>query len=184
MTTIAQERNKTYDLVYISIFAVLIAITSWISIPAAVPFTLQTMGVFTAVGILGGRRGTMAVLVYILLGAIGVPVFAGFTGGIHIIAGTTGGYIVGFLLSALVMWGIEKVFGRSRVVLAVSMVAGLLACYAVGTVWFMAVYTRSAGSVGLGAVLGWCVIPFIIPDLIKIAAALFLTKRLSGVIRR
>lgn len=69
------------------------------------PFTLQTMGVFTAVGILGGRRGSMAVLIYILLGIIGIPVFAGFTGGIGVLAGTTGGYIVGFLVSALVMWG-------------------------------------------------------------------------------
>lgn len=103
MTTIAGERNKTQDLVYVSIFAVLIAVCSWISIPAAVPFTLQTMGVFTAVGILGGRRGSMAVLIYILLGIIGIPVFAGFTGGIGVLAGTTGGYIVGFLVSALAM---------------------------------------------------------------------------------
>lgn len=184
MTTMAQERNKTYDLVYISIFAVLIAICSWISVPAAIPFTLQTMGVFTAVGVLGGRRGTWAVLIYILLGAIGVPVFAGFSGGIGVLAGNTGGYIAGFFFSALVMWGIERAFGRSRAVLAISMVAGLLVCYAVGTAWFMAVYARSAGTVGLGVVLGWCVIPFIIPDLIKIAIAMILTRRLSGVIKR
>ena len=90
----AKENNKTYDLVYISMFTVLIAICSWISIPAAVPFTLQTLGVFLAVGILGGKRGTMAVLVYILLGAIGIPVFAGFSGGIGVLTGTTGGFIV------------------------------------------------------------------------------------------
>ena len=183
MTTIAKEQSKTQDLVYISIFAVLIAICSWISIPASVPFTLQTMGVFLAVGILGGRRGTLAVLVYILLGAVGVPVFAGFTGGIGILVGNTGGYIIGFLLSALVMWGMEKLFGRSKVMLGLSMVLGLLACYAVGTAWFMVIYARSAGAIGLGTVLGWCVIPFIIPDIIKIAIALLLTKRLSGVVR-
>lgn len=184
MTTMVRERNKTYDLVYISIFAVLIAVCSWISIPASVPFTLQTMGIFTAVGILGGRRGTMSVLVYILLGIIGVPVFAGFTGGIGILAGNTGGYIVGFLLSALVMWGMEALFGKSRMILALSMITGLLVCYAVGTVWFMAVYAKNAGTVGVGAVLGWCVIPFIIPDLLKIAAAMFLTKRLAGAVRK
>ena len=72
---------KTIDIVYIGIFAVLIAICSWISIPTTVPFTLQTFGVFMAVSILGGMRGTLAVLVYILLGAVGMPVFAGFTGG-------------------------------------------------------------------------------------------------------
>ena len=74
----SRQRNKTYDMAYISMFTVIIAISSWISIPMTVPFTLQTFGVFAAVGILGGRRGTMSVFLYILLGAIGVPVFAGF----------------------------------------------------------------------------------------------------------
>ena len=79
MTTAAATRSKTYDLVYIAVFAVVMAVCSWISIPAQVPFTLQTFGVFMAVGVLGGKRGTMAVLVYVLLGAVGVPVFAGFS---------------------------------------------------------------------------------------------------------
>lgn len=128
------------------------------------------------------KRGAAAVLTYILLGAIGVPVFAGFTGGIGVILGTTGGYIVGFLFSALIMWAFEKLFGSSNIVLAISMLVGLLACYAVGTVWFMAVYAKNSGAVGLGTVLGWCVIPFIIPDLIKIAVSLILTGRLKKVI--
>lgn len=183
MNTNRNHSSKTRDIVYIGIVAAIMAVTSWISIPATVPVTLQTMGVFNAVGLLGGKRGTLAVLVYILLGAIGVPVFAGFSGGIGIILGTTGGYIVGFLFSALVMWGMEKLFGRSSLVLAISMVAGLLACYAIGTVWFMAVYARTSGTVGLGTVLGWCVIPFIIPDLIKIALSLLLTHRLKKVIK-
>ena len=104
MDTEAVARNKTHDMVFIAVFAVLMAICSWISIPMAVPFTLQTFGVFIAVGILGGKNGTLAVLIYIILGAIGVPVFAGFQGGIGVLAGSTGGYIVGFLFSALVMW--------------------------------------------------------------------------------
>ena len=82
MTTTTMSRGKTYDMVYIAVFAVVMAICSWISIPATVPFTLQTFGVFLAVGVLGGKRGTLSILVYILLGAVGVPVFAGFSGGI------------------------------------------------------------------------------------------------------
>ena len=101
MSTIAATRSKTYDIVYIAVFAVIMAICSWISIPAAVPFTLQTFGVFVAVGVLGGKRGTLSILVFILLGAIGVPVFAGFSGGIGVLAGTTGGYIIGFLIVIL-----------------------------------------------------------------------------------
>lgn len=183
METTIRPASKARDMTYIGIMTAIIAICSWISIPATVPVTLQTMGIFLAVGILGGKRGTLAVLVYILLGAIGVPVFAGFSGGIGILLGTTGGYIVGFLFSALLMWGMETLFGKSKLVLAISMAAGLLACYAVGTVWFMAVYAKNAGAVGLGTVLGWCVIPFIIPDLIKIALSLFLTDRLKKAIK-
>lgn len=179
----AKGSNKTLDTIYIGFFAAVIAVCSWISIPTAVPFTLQTLGVFTAVGILGGKRGTLAVLTYILLGAIGVPVFAGFSAGIGVILGTTGGYIAGFLFSALLMWGIEKLFGSNKKVLAVSMVLGLLACYAIGTVWYMTVYSRNSGAIGAGTVLGWCVVPFIIPDLIKIAVSLVLTERLRKVIR-
>ena len=171
MMEAVRQRSKTYDLVYVSIFVVLIAVCSWISIPLTVPVTLQTFGVFIAVGLLGGKRGTLAVLVYILMGAIGIPVFSGFTGGIGILAGTTGGYIVGFLFSALLMWGMEKLFGKDTKVLAGSMILGLAVCYAVGTLWFMAVYAASSGPVGIFTVLGWCVFPFIIPDIAKIVLA-------------
>lgn len=176
----AATKSKTYDMAYIALFTVLMAVCSWISIPMAVPFTLQTFGVFAAVGVLGGKRGTFSVLVYILLGAVGVPVFSGFNGGIGILAGKTGGYIIGFLCSALVMWGMEAALGRKPLIRIVSMVIGLAVCYAFGTAWFMLIYARETGAVGVGAVLGWCVIPFIIPDLIKIALAF----GLSGKLRR
>ena len=178
MSSMEATRSKTYDMAYIAIFAVLMAICSWISIPMAVPFTLQTFGVFMAVGVFGGKRGQLAVLIYILLGAIGVPVFAGFSGGIGVILNTTGGYIVGFLFSALVMWGMEALLGRKPVIQISSMVLGLIVCYALGTAWFMVVYARNTGAVGLGTVLGWCVIPFIIPDLVKIALAFVLSRKI------
>lgn len=181
--TTSSLKMKTLDLVYIAIFAVVMAICSWISIPAAVPFTLQTFGVFMAVGVLGGKRGSLSVLIYLLLGAIGVPVFAGFSGGIGALLGTTGGYIIGFLFSALLMWAMEVLLGRKTWVLGLSMVLGLIVCYAFGTVWFMTVYARESGAIGLGTALGWCVIPFIIPDLIKIALALLLCKQLSKAIK-
>ena len=179
MSTVTATRSKTYDIVYIAVFAVIMAICSWISIPTTVPFTLQTFGVFIAVGILGGKRGTLAVLVYIILGAIGVPVFSGFAGGVGILAGTTGGYIIGFLFSALVMWLMEKIPGKRSVIQVISMIVGLIVCYAFGTAWFMIVYSRANGAVGLAAVLGWCVIPFIIPDFVKIAFAYVLSRKLK-----
>lgn len=176
MNTTEQNKLKTIDLTLIALCAALIAICSWISIPTTVPFTLQTFAVFLTVCLLGGRRGTLAVIVYILLGAVGLPVFAGVKGGLGVLLGTTGGYIVGFLFSALLMWGAEKLFGHKLAVSAVSMVLALIVCYAFGTAWFMVVYSRANGAVALATVLQWCVIPFIVPDLIKIALALALGK--------
>lgn len=162
----------------------LIAICSWISIPLGeVPFTLQTFAVFLAIGLLGGKLGTISVVAYVILGAIGVPVFANFTGGFGIIAGTTGGYIVGFIFSALLMWAIQHFFGNNVIASIVSMVLGLLVCYAIGTVWFMVVYANSTGAIGLGAVLGWCVVPFIIPDIVKIALAFVITNRVQKYVK-
>ncbi len=175
---------KTLDMVYIAIFAALMAVCSWISIPMTIPFTLQTFAVFIAVGILGGKRGTISVLLYILLGAIGLPVFAGFKGGPGALLGTTGGYIIGFLFSALAMWGIEHFFGRKDLVQIISMVVGLIICYAFGTLWFMTVYASSTGAIGIVAVLSMCVFPFIIPDLIKIALAFILSKRLRKYVEK
>ena len=102
---------RTQDIAYIAIFTALMAVCSWISIPTAIPFTLQTMAVFLAVGLLGGKRGTLAVTAYVLLGAVGAPVFANFSGGIGILLGQTGGYILGFIGSALVIWAMERFLG-------------------------------------------------------------------------
>lgn len=162
-----------------AIFVAIMTVCSWISIPTSVPFTLQTFGVFLTIGLLGGKLGTISVLVFVLLGAIGIPVFSGFTGGFGVILGTTGGYIVGFIFSALIMWLIQKIFGDNLIIQIISMVAGLLVCYLFGTVWFMAVYTHNTGAIGLSAVLGWCVVPFIIPDAVKIACAVIIVNRLK-----
>lgn len=178
------NKMRTVDMAYIALAAVLMALCSWISLNLGpVPFTLQTFAVFLAIAVLGGKRGTSAVVVYLLMGAVGLPVFANFSGGIGALLGTTGGYILGFFGSALVMWAMEAVLGRKTWVLALSMVLGLLVCYAFGTAWFMLVYARTSGPVGLAAALGWCVTPYLVPDLVKIVLALLLSKRLAKAIQ-
>ncbi|MBQ3796146.1 MAG: biotin transporter BioY [Butyrivibrio sp.] len=174
---------KVLDLVYIAIGAALIAICSWISIPTAVPFTLQTFAVFFVLLLLGGERGTLATLIYVLLGAIGVPVFSGFSGGIGILFGNTGGYILGFLFIGLIYMLFTKAFKKNIVIKVVALVIGLAVCYAFGTAWFMHVYMKSSGEVGLFTVLGWCVFPFIIPDLLKMALAVVISRRIEPVIK-
>ena len=175
-----RDNTKVLDLVYISIGAALIAICSWISIPTAVPFTLQTFAVFFVLLSLGGERGTLATLVYVLLGAVGVPVFAGFSGGIGVLLGSTGGYIIGFLFTGIIF---TKFFSKKIVVKIIALVLGLAVCYAFGTAWFMSVYIKNSGEIGLVTVLGWCVFPFIIPDLLKLALAVVISKRIEPVIK-
>lgn len=179
------DKLRTRDLAYVAVFAALMAVCAWIAIPTPwnVSYTLQTMAVFLAVGLLGGKRGTLAVLVYILLGAVGLPVFSNFTGGVGALMGATGGYIVGFLFSALLVWALERLTAGRLWAQALAMVLALLVCYAFGTVWFLAVYVRANGAVSLGTVLGWCVVPYVIPDLVKIALALLLVRRLRPVIQ-
>ena len=182
-TSKTRTRLRTVDLAYAALFAVLLMVCAWINIPLTVPFTLQTFGVFAALGTLGGRRGTLAILAYLLLGLVGLPVFSGFQGGPGVLLGTTGGYILGFLASALLYWGMTARLGDRPAVTAAAMVLGLLVCYAFGTAWFMVVYTSSKGAITLGAVLGMCVIPYIIPDAVKIAVALLLTKALKRFVK-
>ena len=178
-----QRRISVRSLTQMASCAALMAVCAWIAVPADPPFTLQTLGVFLSVGLLGGRRGAAAVGLYLLMGAAGLPVFSGFGGGLGSLLGATGGYLTGFLAAALVMWAAERLLGAGLRALAVSMVLGLLACYAFGTAWYTAVYARASGPVGLAAALGRCVIPFVAPDLCKIAAALALTARLRRHVR-
>ena len=181
--TKSSEKFKTVDLAYVALGAVLIALCSWISIPTAVPFTMQTFAIFFMLSALGGKRGTASIAVYILLGAIGVPVFAQFSSGIGILLGNTGGYIIGFILMGLVYWLIVGLFGKKLWVEIIAAVIGLIVCYTFGTLWFMLLYIKANGPVALGTVLGWCVIPFIIPDIIKLGLALVLSRRLSPILK-
>lgn len=144
---------------------------------------MQTFGLFLTLGVLGGKRGTMAVVIYVLLGIVGLPVFAGFSSGLGVLMGTTGGYILGFFFSGLLYWLLEKAAPDRRWIQILAMLLGMAAYYVFGTVWFMEVYTKTTGAVGLTAVLGWCVFPFIIPDLIKMGLAFMLSGRLRRIMK-
>ena len=182
------KRNTASDLAFTAMGAALIAVCSWISVPAflpsLVPFTLQTFAVCLVTAVLGLRLGVGSVGIYLLLGAIGAPVFAGFKGGFAALLGTTGGYLVGFLFTALIVGLAAERMGRSFRVLLPAMAAGVLACYAFGTAWFVLVYTRTSGAIGVGTALAWCVLPYLIPDAVKISLAAFLTGRIAPLVRR
>ena len=171
---------STRDLVMTAVFAALMAICSWISIPVlAVPFTLQTFAVELALCCLGGKKGFLAVAVYLMLGLAGVPVFSGFNGGAGYLLGPTGGYLLGFLASALVWAALEGRMNGNRWTRLGGMAIALAACYAFGTVWIFYFYGQARG-MSIGAVLGACVVPFLIPD----AAKLFLAELVAGRVRQ
>lgn len=177
---IQRPRFRTLDLAYIALFAVLMAVCAWISTPKtpiSVPFTLQTFALFATLAVLGGRRGLWVVLVYLLMGLAGLPVFSGFQGGPGVLLGATGGYIIGFIGSALVYWLVTAKLGCSLPVTACACVLGMTVYYAFGTVWFLVLYTGTRGPISLMSALTACVFPFVVPDLAKIALALLLSRR-------
>ena len=171
---------KTRDMALCALFAALLAVCAWLVIPIGdVPFTLQTFGVFAALGLLGGKRGTIAIAVYLLLGAVGAPVFAGFKGGVGALLGVTGGYLVSYIFMGLIVIAAEKLFGDRSIVFLIAGVIALIVCYAFGTAWFVVAYAKTAGPISWAAALGKCVIPFVLPDLAKLALAVFLRDRLK-----
>ena len=171
-------RISIREIAYTALGVALLIICSWLSVPLTVPFTMQTFAVCLVAALFGLKIGMLAVAVYLLLGIAGVPVFAGFEGGLGYLLGATGGYLVGFLLTALVVGIAADKRGRGKKVLISAMVIGVLLCYALGTAWFVLVYTRTSGPVGVATALVWCVLPYVIPDIVKIVMAALLTNRL------
>ena len=162
----------------IALCAALLAPCAWLSVPTQPPFTMQTFGVFLTLLLLGAKDGTIAIGLYILLGALGVPVFSGFNGGMGALMGPTGGYIVGFLLICLI-FGLLCGKGAGLWLKALALLLGLAVCYAFGTLWFVKVYGDMKGPISTLTALSMCVFPFIVPDLAKLALALWAGKRLE-----
>lgn len=156
-------------MVLASLFASLTAVCAWISLPIPpISFTLQTFAVFLTLWVLGGKWGTVSILLYLLLGAVGLPVFAGFRGGLSALLDATGGFLWGFLAAAVVYWLLETLGTIPAMVLS------LLMCYICGCWWF----TVYADGVGIWGAVVTCVLPYLIPDAVKIALAYTMGKRL------
>lgn len=179
-----KKTHRLASLLRVALFAAVIAVSAWLSLPSPVPFTMQTFGVFLAVLALGGKDGSLAVCVYILLGAVGLPVFSGFTGGVGALFGTGGGFILGFPVAAGIMWLCEYLLGKSTPARITASVLALSALYAIGALWFVAVYTKTADDIGLWSALSICVLPYLLPDIVKLALAFTVAKRLQPVMKK
>lgn len=170
-------KSKTRALVLCALFAALTAVCSQIALVlpiTQVPFNLATLAVFLAGGMLGANAGAVSQLVYVLLGAVGIPVFAQFSGGFQILIGPTGGYIIGYIAGAwLIGFLVEKLPQKGFFIYVLAMVAGLAACYTLGTIWYMVITKANFLSA-----LMLCVLPFLPVDALKIILAAFLCARL------
>lgn len=172
------------SIVYVALFASIISVCSLVSIQiGTIPVTLQLLGICLASGFLGWFRGTLSVVIYILLGLIGIPVFAGGTSGFAKLGSPTGGYIIGFIFTALIIDLAVKIFGRKLYVLVIAMILGVLVCYAFGTAWFIILYNNSGKNMDIANALSLCVLPFLPFDAIKIAVSAVLVNRLHKFIK-
>jgi biotin transport system substrate-specific component len=162
-----------------ALLTALLCLCAWISFPLGdVAVTAQTFGLFLTLGLLGGKDGSLVCLLYLLLGAVGLPVFSGFRGGLGILLGNTGGYILGFLVASVVYWLVTALFGGRLPARFAASLLGLTMCYSFGTLWFAVIWTDTA-SLSLGLILAKCVFPFLIPDLLKLFAALVIAEKLK-----
>ncbi|MCR4896455.1 MAG: biotin transporter BioY [Lachnospiraceae bacterium] len=189
------QGSKVADTCRIGLFTALICVISQlpgIPLPGGVPMTLQTLILPLAGIILGPVNGTIASLIYLLLGIVGLPVFSGFKGGFGVLMGATGGFIISFPLLPLFA-GLGLKIGAKKqgekgvfyyVSLTVGLVLGAVLNYVVGTFWFAGVYLGGITAENLGKGFAACVLPFIPTAIIKIILALLLGTLLRRTLKK
>lgn len=169
-----KQSTAIRDMSLCGLFAALTAICAWISLPLGdVRFTLQTFALYLGLFSLGGKRGSMAFFVYFVMGALGLPVFSGFQGGLGVLIGPTGGFLWGLLLAGPIYWFFTGCWGKKAVIPAA--VLGMVLCYACGTAWYLHSYGGAWWAVALK-----CVVPFVAPDVAKILLAQTVARRIKG----
>jgi len=161
-------------MVQIALFTSVLCVVAPFSLPLGpIPLSLATLAVYLAAGVLDWKYSAVSVALYIMLGAIGLPVFTNFEGGIHKIAGVTGGFIIGYIPCALAIGLAARAFGEKRWSYVAGMVVGTVLLYTCGTVWFM---FQTGNSVAVSLTL--CVTPFLVGDTVKIIVSCIAAPKL------
>ena len=175
-----REKNiqKLRDSILIAFFSIIILICSRIAIPWVIPFTLQSLGIFLTLGILGGKKGFISLLLYLIMGFIGIPISASGVVGPALFFTSTFGYLIGWILCSIIFWIFETKMGNSNRTRLIFLSIGTIICYVTGTVWFMLIYSYKYTPIGLWTALCYCVFPFIIFDAIKLLLANIITDKL------
>ena len=178
--TVAVDNQKirTKQMVLIALMTAVTCVLGPLSIPlpfSPVPISLTNFAIFLAIFVLGMKNGTISFIIYLLLGAVGVPVFSSFRGGFQVLAGPTGGYLIGFIFLALIMGFVLDHFDRKLVPTIIGLIIGMAVCYAFGTVWLAKLLSLSFKE---GLMMG--VIPYLAGDVAKIIIAAIVGPKLYG----
>lgn len=164
--------NKIRQMTLCALMAALMCILGPLSIPIGpIPISLTGLVVYLTIYILGTREAFVSYVVYLLLGAVGLPVFSGFSGGIAKLAGPTGGYLVGYIFTIFICGLIVEKTERKLISTFLGMMLGTVVAYLFGTVWFV---IQADATVGYALTV--CVLPFIPFDLGKMGIAIGLGK--------
>ena len=172
------QKIKTKQMVLIALMTAVTCVLGPLSIPlpfSPVPISLTNFAIFLAIFVLGMKNGTISFIIYLLLGAVGVPVFSSFRGGLQVLAGPTGGYLIGFIFLALIMGFALDHFDRKLVPTIIGMIIGMAVCYAFGTVWLAKLLSLSFKE---GLMMG--VIPYLAGDVAKIIIAAIVGPKFYG----
>ena len=175
---VANQKIRTKQMVLIALMTAVTCVLGPLSIPlpfSPVPISLTNFAIFLAIFVLGMKSGTISFIIYLLLGAVGVPVFSSFRGGFQVLAGPTGGYLIGFIFLALIMGFALDHFDRKLVPTIIGMIIGMAVCYAFGTVWLAKLLSLSFKE---GLMMG--VIPYLAGDAAKIIIAAIVGPKLYG----
>lgn len=177
------KESTTVKYTVCALFVAFISICSQIAIHIGpIPISMSLLAIFMAGLILGMKYGTLSVIVYILLGITGMPVFAGAKGGFAVILGPTGGFLIGYILCAMIVGYVSGRFVNKKIYMVIGMVISVVVCYIPGILWY---YIITGNTISMSIKL--CVIPFILGDIIKIIISLALyskiSKRLNSIIK-
>ena len=178
-----KKQKSVQTMIFIALFATLMCIGAWIHFPSPVPATMQTFVVFVALGLLGSKNTFIMLLVYIALGAVGLPVFSGFTSGVGALTGPTAGFIWGFLMGVPVFYIFEKYFSRKKALIIIGYIIYILIHYIPGALWYCRFTAGEISTAGLVSSALVTVVPFIVPDAVKLLVAMLTINRLKKIIK-
>ncbi len=172
------KSKLTYDISLVAFFTTLLVISSWFTIPFVIPFTLQTLVIFICILVLNLKKSILILIIYFILGVIGIPVFNSFQSGIGVFVGPTGGFLIGFIPMIIISTLLKKVFTKTNnnILVFLSLFIGLICCYIISVLWYILIYDTTTNLINVLSIL---VLPFIIPDIIKIIIAMLIAKRFS-----